>query len=219
MTLTLFLSLASLLFVGLAIVAWLACQHVRWFARFLALPPAPVLNGMTLLLIVIPFWLVSLASLYVHGANPFPLLMLAGLLACAVADVEREWLPDSYTVPLFFFSLYYSPLPAYIIQPVMLMSAMVVVATLITVVIRPSLAPLLPGRGDIMLWLVLSAWAGVAGSVILFMSLTAGALTMQLTARDHTPLGPWIAGCGALIIPFTTDIQRLMDRFMFTLWH
>nr|WED67870.1 hypothetical protein PJ912_16375 [Pectobacterium colocasium] len=34
MTLTLFLSLAPLLFVGLAIVAWLACQHVRWFARF-----------------------------------------------------------------------------------------------------------------------------------------------------------------------------------------
>nr|WED67871.1 hypothetical protein PJ912_16380 [Pectobacterium colocasium] len=118
-----------------------------------------------------------------------------------------------------FFALYYSPLPAYIIQPVMLMSAMVVVATLITVVIRPSLASLLPGRGDIMLWLVLSAWAGIAGSVILFMSLTAGALTMQLTARDHTPLGPWMAGCGALMIPFTTDIQRLADRFMFTLWH
>ncbi|MBA0216256.1 prepilin peptidase [Pectobacterium brasiliense] len=219
MTLTLFLSLATLLFFGLAIVAWLACQHVRWFARFLALPSAPVLNGMTLLLMVIPFWLASLASLYVHSTNPFPLLMLAGLLACAVADVEREWLPDSYTLPLFFFALYYSPLPTYIIQPVMVMSAVVVVAMLIAVIVRASLGALLPGRGDIMLWLVLSAWTGIAGSLILFISLIAGALTMQLTARDHTPLGPWMAGCGALMIPFTTDIQRLADRFMFTLWH
>ncbi|MFC0146241.1 hypothetical protein [Pectobacterium cacticida] len=29
----------------------------------------------------------------------------------------KEWLPDSYTLPLFFFALYYSPLPTYIIQP------------------------------------------------------------------------------------------------------
>ncbi|MEQ9859562.1 prepilin peptidase [Pectobacterium cacticida] len=210
---------APLLFVGLTMVAWLACQHVRWFARFLTLPSAPVLNGATLVLLVVPFWLASLTSFLVHGADITPLLMLAGLLACAVADVEREWLPDSYTLPLFFFALYYSPLPTYIIQPVMVMSAMVVVAMLIAVIARPSLGGLLPGRGDIMLWLVLSAWAGIAGSVILFMSLIAGALTMQLTARDHTPLGPWMAGCGALIIPFTTDVQRLADRFMFMLWH
>ncbi|MBA5206040.1 potassium transporter TrkG [Pectobacterium versatile] len=212
--------LAPLLFVVLTMVAWLACQHVRWIERFLALQPARVLNGMTLLLLVIPFWLASLVSLYVHESGSLLLLVMqAGLLACAVADVEREWLPESYTVPLFFLALNYSPLPTYIIQPVMVMSAVVVVAALIAVIVRPSLSALLPGRGDIMLWLVLSAWTGIAGSVILFMSLIAGALTMQLTARDHTPLGPWMAGCGALMIPFTTDIQRLADRFMFTLWH
>ncbi|MFC0146134.1 hypothetical protein [Pectobacterium cacticida] len=122
-------------------------------------------------------------------------------------------------LPLFFFALYYSPLPTYIIQPVMVMSAMVVVAMLIAVIARPSLGGLLPGRETSCCGCVLSAWAGIAGSVILFMSLIAGALTMQLTARDHTPLGPWMAGCGALIIPFTTDVQRLADRFMFMLWH
>lgn len=211
---------APLLFVALTVIAWLACQHVRWFARFLTLPFAPVLNGATLVLLVIPFWFGCLISLYVHGAGTLPLLLIqAGLLACAVADVEREWLPDCYTLPLFFLALYGSPLPAYILQPVMVMSAAVVVAVLIAVIARPSLAALLPGRGDIMLWLVLSAWAGIAGSVVLFMSLMAGALTMQLTARDHTPLGPWMAGCGALLLPFTTDIQRLTDRFMSTLWH
>lgn len=211
---------APLLFVVLTVIAWLACQHVRWFARFLMLPSAPVLNGATLVLLVVPFWVGSLISLHVHGAGTLPLLLIqAGLLACAVADVEREWLPDSYTLPLFFLALYGSPLPAYIIQPVMVMSAAVVVAGLIAVIARPSLAALLPGRGDIMLWLVLSAWSGIAGSVVLFMSLMAGALTMQLTARDHTPLGPWMAGCGALWLPFTTDIQRLTDRFMSTLWH
>lgn len=211
---------APLLFVVLTMVAWLACRHVRWIARFLSLPEAPVLNRNMLLLLVIPFWLASQISLYVHGGGSLLLLVMqAGLLACAVADVEREWLPESYTLPLLFFALYNSPLPTYIIHPVMLMSAIVVVATLIAVIVRPSLAAILPGRGDIMLWLVLSAWAGIAGSLILFVSLIAGALTLQLTARDHTPLGPWMAGCGALLIPFTTDIQRLTDRFMFTLWH
>ncbi|GKW25780.1 potassium transporter TrkG [Pectobacterium odoriferum] len=212
--------LAPLLFVVLTMVAWLACQHVRWIERFLALQPARVLNGMTLLLLVIPFWLASLVSLYVHESGSLLLLVMqAGLLACAVADVEREWLPESYTVPLFFLALNYSPLPTYIIQPVMVMSAVVVVAALIAVIVRPSLSALLPGRGDIMLWLVLSAWGGVAGSVILFVSLVTGALTMQLTRRDHTPIGPWMAGFGGLLIPFTTDIQRLTDRWMFTLWH
>ncbi|GKV75888.1 hypothetical protein PEC106568_10620 [Pectobacterium carotovorum subsp. carotovorum] len=212
--------LAPLLFVVLTMVAWLACQHVRWIERFLALQPTRVLNGMTLLLLVIPFWFASLASLYVHGSGAILLLIMqAGLLACAVVDVEREWLPESYTIPLLFLALYHSPLPAYIIQPVMLMSAVVVVISLITIIVRPPLAALLPGRGDIMLWLVLSAWGGVAGSVILFMSLVTGALTMQLTRRDHTPIGPWMAGFGGLLIPFTTDIQRLTDRWMFTLWH
>nr|WP_279435190.1 prepilin peptidase [Klebsiella variicola] len=193
--------------------------YVRRLACRLALPAERGLSGLQLAILILPFWLSALWQLSRHGiSDSIPALTFqAGLLACAVTDVEREWLPDSLTGPLILLALFASPLPGYIITPVMVMTLCLLLLIALGLFFVPSVSSLLPGRGDIMLWLALSAWSGLAGNLLFLFSLVAGGLTLLLTRRDHTPLGPWMCLAGTGLIPVTTPAHQLLTRFIHTL--
>ncbi|HCQ8422358.1 TPA: potassium transporter TrkG [Klebsiella oxytoca] len=206
----LFVVTAATLSATLAGVSLLARTHVRYLARRLALAPDPVLTGPRLLLLTLVFIPPVVFQLHLHGLRLPPLLMQAGLLACAVADAEREWLPDSYTGTLTLLSLYASPLPGYAVWPVM---AMALIVCLLSGIVALRCPGLLPGRGDYMLWLALCAWGGLAGCIIILPAFLMAALTLRLTGRDHTPLGPWMGLAGALLVPVTTAAHTTLLHF------
>lgn len=199
-----------ILIVVMPSVGLLARTHVRLIAHHLSLVADPVLTNSRLCCITLPFLFAGLYQVFLHGPQAAPLLMQAGLLACAVADAEREWLPDSYTLPLLVLSLYASPLPGYERWPIV---AMVLVVMLLSALATLRFPGLLPGRGDYMLWGVLTCWGGLIFSILILPAVIAAALTMKFTGRDHTPLGPWMSAGGALLIPIMTDAQQQLFRF------
>ena len=210
MTPVLFMATAAALSAVLFCVSLLARTHVRYIARRLALASDPVLTGPRLALLTLVFIPPAVLQLHHHGLLLPPLMMQAGLLACSVADAEREWLPDSYTITLTALALYATPLPGYAVWPVM---AMALTVCLLSGVVALRCPGLLPGRGDYMLWLALCAWGGLAGCVIILPAFLMAALTMRLTGRDHTPLGPWMGLAGALLVPVTTSAHTTLTHF------
>ncbi|HBM3184848.1 TPA: prepilin peptidase [Klebsiella oxytoca] len=201
---------AATLSTTLACVSLLARAHVRHIARRMALAPDPVLTGPRLSLLTLVFIPPVVLQFHLEGLLLPPLMMQSGLLACSVADAEREWLPDSYTLALTVLALYTTPLPGYAIWPVM---AMALTVCLLSGIVALRCPGQLPGRGDFMLWLALCAWGGLAGCITILPAFLMAALTMRFTGRDHTPLGPWMGLAGALLVPVTTSAHSTLTHF------